>query len=68
MEPPLKKRRLQVGEVEQLPTHRLEATLDSAIASQGSVELAIIYLFNRYNFDFNALKAKLKGLQFGSML
>ena len=36
---------------------RLEATLGSAIASQGSAELAIIYLFEHYDFDLDALMA-----------
>ena len=47
---------------------RLDATLDSATASQGSAELAIIYLFEHYDFDLDALMAGLRGMQFGSML
>ena len=47
---------------------RLEATLGSAIASQGSAELAIIYLFEHYDFDLDALMAGFRGMQFGSML
>ena len=47
-----KKRRR--GEVEKLPVARLEMALDEAIDSQGSAELAIMYLF-----DLDALKAKI---------
>lgn len=52
-----KKRRR--GEVEKLPVARLEMALDEAIDSQGSAELAIIYLMNHYEFDLGALKAKI---------
>ena len=59
-----KKRRQ--GEVEHLSPAQLEATLDAAIQpilSQDSPELAIIYLIDRYEFDLDALKAKLVGMQ-----
>ena len=54
-----------------MPTGRLKATLDSAIVSQGSAEVAelvIIYLLDRYEFDLDALKTRIRGKQFGSML
>lgn len=66
MESPVKKRRL--GDVEQLRMDQLEVILDSAIASQGSAEIAIIYLFDRYEFDLDAVKARLRGMQFESVL
>jgi hypothetical protein len=66
MEVPTKKRRR--GEVEHLSTAQLEATLDAAILSQGTAELALIYLIDRYEFDLVALKARHVGMQFDSAL
>lgn len=57
MGPPTNMRRL--GEVEQLSRDQLEATLDPAIASQDNAEFVITYLIDRYEFDLDALKAKL---------
>jgi hypothetical protein len=56
-----KKRRQ--GEVKHLYAAQLEATLDAAILSQDSPELAVIYLTDHYEFDLDALKAKLVGMQ-----
>jgi hypothetical protein len=64
MEVETKKRRR--GELEHLPASQLEATLGSTILSRGSAELALDYLIDRYNFDLDALKAKLVGRQFES--
>ena len=60
MEVRTKKRRR--GEVEQLSAGQLEQTLDEAILSQGTVELALIYLIDHYEFDLGALKARLVGV------
>ena len=64
MEAPAKKRRL--GEVKQLSKAELETALDDAILSKGTAELALIYLIDRYEFDLDALKARLVGMQFES--
>jgi hypothetical protein len=60
MEVPSKKRRR--GEVEPLSAGQLEATLDAAVLSHGSAELALIYLIDRYEFDLGTLKARLIGI------
>ena len=60
MEVRTKKRRR--GEVEQLSAGQLEQTLDEAILSQGTAELALIYLIDHYEFDLGALKARLVGV------
>jgi hypothetical protein len=60
MEIPTKKRRR--GEAKHLSAAQLETTLDAAILSQGTAELAFIYLIDRYEFDLGALKAKLVGM------
>ena len=44
----------------------LETALDDAILSKGSAEIALIYLVDRYEFDLDALKARLVGIQFES--
>ena len=44
----------------------LETALDEAILSKGTAELASIYLIDRYEFDVDALKARLAGMQFES--
>ena len=62
MEVRMKKRRR--GEVKHLSAAQLETTLDEAILSQGTAELALIYLIDRYEFDLGALKARLAGMQF----
>ena len=62
MEVRAKKRRR--GEVEHLSAAQLQKTLDEAILSQGTAELALIYLIERYEFDLGALKARLVGMQF----
>ena len=59
MDPPTNKRRR--GETKPLPTNGLSAALDSAIASQGSAELAVIYLMDKYDFDLDELKARIEG-------
>jgi hypothetical protein len=59
MESPTKK--WQHGEMKLLPTNGLSETLDSAIASQGSAELAVIYLMDKYDFDLDELKAQIEG-------
>ena len=64
MEAPAKKRRR--GEVKQLSKAELETALDEAILSKGIAELASIYLIDRYEFDVDALKARLAGMQFES--
>ncbi|KAF8238350.1 hypothetical protein L208DRAFT_1421318 [Tricholoma matsutake] len=38
----------------------LSEALDSAIASQGSAELAVIYLMDKYDFDLDELKAQIE--------
>ena len=43
---------------------QLETTLDEAILSQGTAEIALIYLIDCYEFDLGALKARLAGMQF----
>ena len=45
--------------VEPLSVAQLGRALESALLSQGSVELALIYLINRYEMDLIALKARL---------
>ena len=60
MEVRTKKRRR--GEVEQLSAGQLEQTLDEAILSQGTAELALIYLIDHYEFDLGALKVRLVGV------
>lgn len=57
MEVQTKKRRQ--GEVEHLSAAQLATILDDAILSQGTAELALIYLINHYEFDLGALKARL---------
>lgn len=52
--PPRKRRR---GET----VYQLNEALDSAISSQGSAELAVLHLFNRYNFNFDDLHRLLLG-------
>lgn len=64
MEAPAKKRRR--GEVKPLSKAELETALDEAILSKGIAELASIYLIDRYEFDLDALKARLAGMQFES--
>jgi len=58
-----KKRRC--GEVKHLTSTEVYSALQSAITSQGSAELAILYLFDHYHFDPDLLKAHLQetGLQ-----
>lgn len=64
MEAPAKKRRR--GEVKQLSKDELETALDDAILSKGTAELALMYLIDRYEFDLDALRARLVGMQFES--
>ena len=45
--------------VEPLSMAQLGRALESALLSHGSVELALIYLINRYELDLIALKARL---------
>jgi len=40
---------------------KLIDALDSAISSQGSAELAVLHLFNRYDFDIGNLVLLLQG-------
>jgi hypothetical protein len=55
---PRKRRR---GEVEDLPLHDLPATLESAITSHGSAELAVLFLIEKYDFNLDALRGRLQG-------
>ena len=41
--------------------NKLIDALDSAISSQDSAELAVLYLFNRYDFDIGDLLLLLQG-------
>lgn len=50
------------GEVEPLSVTQLSTALDAAILSQGSTELALIYLIDRYELNLNGLKAILVGI------
>ncbi|KAK2467391.1 hypothetical protein APHAL10511_000626 [Amanita phalloides] len=56
---PRKQRR---GETKLPHADQLVATLESAITSEGSAELAVLYLLSRYNFDINDLHCLLQGL------
>jgi hypothetical protein len=44
-------------EVEHLSTAQLETALEDAIVSQGTSELALMYLMNHYDFDFHILES-----------
>jgi hypothetical protein len=49
-------------EVEHLSKAQLKIALEEAIMSQGTSELAVIYLINHYEFDLRILKAILVGM------
>ena len=49
------------GEVQDLPTTGLQAALESAIASKGSEELALLYLIDNFDFNLDALKRCMQG-------
>ena len=57
--PPVKRRR---GEVKLTSEDELVQALDSAICSQHTAELAVLYLFNNYDFDLDNLRRILLGL------
>ena len=54
-----KRRQGQVDE--DSPTTGLQAALESAITSQGSAELALLYLIDHYDFNLDALKSRMQG-------
>jgi hypothetical protein len=58
MDSPRKKRRRGVVK---LTEDKLIGVLDSAISSQGSAELAVLHLFNCYDFDLDDLRRLLLG-------
>jgi len=58
MDIPRKQRR---GEIK-VTKNKLIDALDSAISSQGSAELAVLHLFNHYDFDIGDLLLLLQGL------
>jgi hypothetical protein len=49
-------------ETQPLPRENLSDALDSAIASQGTAELAVLYLISKYDFDINDLKSRIQGV------
>jgi hypothetical protein len=56
---PKKRRR---GTVEKLSAIGLNDALDAAVDSQGTAELAFLYLIDRYDFDPDELRHRLEGL------
>jgi hypothetical protein len=49
------------GELKDLSLHDLPAALEFAITSQGSAELALLFLIENYDFNLDALKGRLQG-------
>jgi hypothetical protein len=54
-------RKRRQGEVKDLPTTGLQAALESAITSQGSAELALLYLIENFGFSLDELESRLQG-------
>jgi hypothetical protein len=54
-------RKRRRGELEDLSNQDLPTALESAITSQGSAELALLFLIDNYDFNLDALKRRLQG-------